>query len=165
MTTHRRENIGQKMVSSLRGIRDILSVRNDMFCTLPRHPNPKVQSIINEVFSNIKNIKIVDALPMFDFHNILARSFAVITDSGGVQEEAAYLGVPIFILRDSTERNEVIESGNAVLLGTDRNLVSEKFLTCINDATRFEGMRKRSYAFGRGDSCKKIADLLSQFEF
>ena len=165
LTTHRRENIGQKMLSSLKGIRDILVSRDDMLCILPRHPNPKVQSIINEVFNDVKNIKIVDALPMFDFHNLLARSFAVITDSGGVQEEAAYLGVPIFILRDRTERSEVISNGNAVILGTDGDSVKEKFLSCIDDATRLEEMRKRSYAFGCGDSCKKIADVLLQFKF
>ena len=160
LTTHRRENIGEKMISSLGGIRDALYGRDDMLCLLPMHPNPVVQRIINDVFCDIKNIKIVDALSVYDFHNILARSFAVITDSGGVQEEAAYLGVPIFILRDTTERREVIESGNAVLLGTERDKVKKRFLSCIDDPTVLERMKKRSYAFGKGDSCKKIADIL-----
>jgi UDP-N-acetylglucosamine 2-epimerase (non-hydrolysing) len=160
LTTHRRENIGQKMLSSLKGIRGALRNRDDMLCILPRHPNPKVQSIINDVFDDVKNIKIIDALPVLDFHNILARSFAVITDSGGIQEEAAYLGVPIFILRDRSERSEVISAGNAVILGTDEDEVREKFLSCINDATRLEMMKKRNYAFGCGDSSKKIADIL-----
>lgn len=160
LTIHRRESIGEKMVSSLMGVRDILQIRNDFICILPRHPNPVVQGMINDVFKNVENIKVIDALPMYDFHNVLARSFAVMTDSGGVQEEAAYLGIPLFVLRDTTERREVIEEGNAVVLGTDREKIRETVLYKLSSIDDLEQMRRRSNAFGDGTSSQKIADIL-----
>lgn len=160
ITTHRRENLGEKMKNSLLGIRDILNLREDIFAVFPVHPNPQVREVVMEVFNNIKNIKICDPLPVYDFHNLLLRSFAVITDSGGIQEEAAYLGVPVFLLRDTTERSEGVKSGNIRLLGTKRERILSEFLSTINDEKSIMEMRKKSYSFGSGEASKKITQVI-----
>lgn len=160
ITTHRRENIGVKMKSALLGIRDILFKRKDVFALFPIHPNPSVVGVANEVFCGIKNIKMCNPLPVYDFHNILSKAFAIITDSGGAQEEASFLGIPIFLLRDKTERKEGIESGNIRLVGTNRENVSSEFLSVLNDEKSFEKMRQKTTVFGCGDSSIKIAKIL-----
>lgn len=160
ITTHRRENIGSKMRSSLLGIRDILAQKNDLFAIFPVHPNPVVREQANLVFSDIKNIKICEPLPLYDFHNILARSFAVFTDSGGIQEEASFLGVPVFLLRDTTEREEGMIGGNIRLVGTDRERIYNEFTHITGSEYELSRMRYRSFAFGDGHTCEKIAKIL-----
>ena len=163
VTSHRRENIGARMESALLGLRDILSEREDLFAILPTHPNPAVRSVVNRLLRDIKNIKICDPLPLYDFHNTLASSFAVMSDSGGVQEEAAYLGVPLFLLRDTTERPECIAGGNLVMLGTDRSRVREVFLSITSDESLLGRMKNRSLAFGDGHASEKIVQKLLSF--
>ena len=166
VTTHRRENHGEKMQSALLGIADALRELEDVYCILPAHPNPAVRSVAERVFCDVKNIKICNSLPIFDFHNILSRSFAVLTDSGGIQEEASYLGIPILIMRDTTERREAIEGGNARIIGTDRARVSEELLSLVKNPHLWESMRKQSTAFGDGNASEKIVKtLLQNFEF
>lgn len=160
LTMHRRENIGDRMRSSLLGIKDILKERNDIFCIMPAHPNPLVKREAEDVFFDVKNIKICDPLPLADFHNLLARSFAVMTDSGGIQEEASFLGVPIFLLRDTTERSEAIISGNMVMVGTERDAVRSAFLSVIDDHHSINAMKIPSIVFGDGNACEKIAKIL-----
>ena len=160
ITTHRRENIGDRMRSSLLAIRDILESRNDLFAIFPIHPNPAVQREANLVFGDIKNIKICDALPLYDFHNILDRSFAVFTDSGGVQEEASFLGIPVFLLRDTTEREEGAICGNIRIVGTDRKKIYEEFIRVFGSEDELSKMRSKSLAFGDGHACEKIAKIL-----
>ena len=156
ITAHRRENLGDKMRSSMQGISDILRVRNDLFAILPLHPNPAVREIALESFKNIKNIKICDPLPMRLFHSFLSASFAVFTDSGGIQEEAAYLGIPLFLLRENTERPECLELGNTLLVGSDREKIKKEFFAFLNDEKLQKKMRKRSFAFGDGHASEKI---------
>lgn len=160
ITTHRRENIGEKMRSALLGIRDVLSASDDYFAILPAHPNPAVREAVDAIFEGIKKIKICPPLPLYDFHNILARSFAVFTDSGGVQEEASALGVPVFLLRDVTERQEGEKSGNIKLVGTDRERIASEFLATVNDPEVLSKMQNKSTVFGNGDACKKIVKKL-----
>ncbi len=160
VTTHRRENIGGRMKSSLLAIRDILESRDDLFAIFPIHPNPAVKREADAAFGDIKNIKICEPLPLYDFHNILARSFAVFTDSGGVQEEASFLGIPVFLLRDTTERSEGTACGNIRLVGTDRKRIYEEFMRVINSEEELSAMRSRSFAFGDGHACEKIAKIL-----
>lgn len=160
ITMHRRESVGEKMRSALLGIGEIFENRDDLFGILPAHPNPALRAVIEEALGHIKNIKICDPLPVYDFHNLLARSFAVMTDSGGVQEEAAYLGVPVFLLREMTERPEVISGGNTVLLGTGRLAIVEGFLSYLKSGEALAKMRVRSLAFGDGDASKKIVEKL-----
>ena len=160
VTTHRRENIGSKMRSSLLAVRDILEYRNDFFAVFPVHPNPAVRAEAISVFEGIKNIKICEPLTLYDFHNILARAFAVFTDSGGIQEEASFLGVPVFLLRDTTEREEGMVSGNIRLVGTDRMRIFEDFLRVSESEEELSKMRSRSFAFGDGHACEKIVKIL-----
>lgn len=160
ITTHRRENIGEKMRSSLLGVRDIFSCRDDLFAILPTHPNPAVRAVVSDVLGDVKNIKICEPLAMYDFHNILARSFAVITDSGGVQEEASYLGVPVFLLRDVTERSEAEQCGSVCLVGTSREGVSREFLWVLEHKEELEKMKRPSLIFGDGTASEKIAKKL-----
>ena len=160
VTTHRRENIGEKMRSALLGIRDILASRDDFFAILPAHPNPNVRKVIDEVFCDIKKIKICSPLPLYDFHNILRRSFAVLTDSGGIQEEACALGVPVFLLRDVTERYEGAESGNIRVVGSDREKIVSEFFDVLNDPIALGKMQTPSKVFGDGNACEKIVKKL-----
>ncbi len=161
ITTHRRENLGDKMTSSLLGIKDALKDRNDVLAIIPTHPNPLVKCRVESILNNIKNIKICPPLPLYDFHNILARSHLVISDSGGIQEEAAYLGIPLFLLRDTTERVECINQ-NVKIIGTERNEISNEITLALNDDTILEKMKIKSLIFGNGNASKKIAkNLLS----
>lgn len=160
ITTHRRENIGNKMCSYLLGIRDILESRNDLFGVLPAHPNPRVKEVVNKIFNNIKNIKICEPLPMCNFHNLLARSFAIFTDSGGIQEEAAYLGIPLFLLRDNTEREECAELENVCIVGTEGDKIKNEFLKFINDEEMNKKMRRRSLVFGDGHASERIVNCM-----
>lgn len=160
ITTHRRENLGKKMRASMLGIRDILNARDDLFGVLPAHPNPKVREVVYDVFKNIKNIKICEPFPMREFHHLLSRAFAIFTDSGGIQEESAYLGVPVFLLRENTERKECIELGNLCIVGSDRERIRREFLSFLDDDERQEKMRLSTMVFGDGNASGKISKKL-----
>ena len=160
ITTHRRENLGDKMQSSLLGIRDVLERREDLFAILPAHPNPRVRNVIYDVFQNIKNIKICEPIPMREFHSLLSRACAVFSDSGGIQEEAAYLGVPLFLLRDITERQECMSLQNVRLVGSERERVRNELWKFINDDDLQKLMRAPSFVFGDGAASEKIAKYL-----
>ena len=157
ITTHRRENLGEKMKNALLGIRDILENRDDIYAVFPMHPNPAIRNIAREVFANTDNIELCEPLPVYDFHNLLSRAFAVITDSGGIQEEAAYLGVPVFLLRDETERGEAVSEWNVYLVGTKREAVTQAFFQIMGDDTTLLSMRHKSTVFGDGTTSEKIA--------
>ncbi|MBO5715172.1 MAG: UDP-N-acetylglucosamine 2-epimerase (non-hydrolyzing) [Clostridia bacterium] len=161
ITTHRRENLGDKMSSSLSGIKDALQDRNDVFAIIPTHPNPLVKNAVESIFHSIKNIKICPPLPLYDFHNILARSHLIISDSGGIQEEAAYLGIPLFLLRDTTERIECINK-NAKMIGTEKERVFNEITQALNNPHILKNMQQKSLTFGDGNASKKIVkNLLS----
>ncbi len=164
ITTHRRENLGEKMRDALLGIRDILNERDDLFGIIPVHPNPCVRATVDNVFKNIKNIKICSPLPMREFHHLLSRAFAILTDSGGIQEEAAYLGVPIFLMRDNTERPECVELGNVCIVGTQRERVKNTFLSFMNSPNIMKKMCKPSHAFGDGTASEKIVKCLMSMQ-
>ena len=161
ITIHRRENLGNKMTSALLGIKDAIRKRNDVFAIIPAHPNPIVKNEVDRILGNIKNIKILPPLPLYDFHNILACSSLVISDSGGIQEEAAYLGIPLLLLRDTTERSECL-SKNAKIIGTQRDIITTEISRLLNDESLLNGMKIKSLAFGNGNASKKIVkNLLS----
>lgn len=160
ITMHRRESLGDKMRGALLGIRDILDADDGLFAILPVHPNPLVREAVFDIFCNVKNIKICEPMPLYDFHNILSRAFAVLTDSGGIQEEACYLGVPVFLLRDRTERCEGEQSGNICILGTGRNEIFNGFFGVLENGERLSKMQKPSLIFGDGTACEKIAKIL-----
>ena len=159
VTTHRRENRGNVMRGHLQALRELISGHSDLFCLVPCHPSREVREAVFDVFGNVKKIKICEPLPLYDFHNLLSRAFAVISDSGGIQEEAAHLGVPLFLLRERTERQEAVGK-NAVILGAD-SVVSGRILHhYFDDYSRLDSLRVPSNAFGSGDTSQKIADIL-----
>ena len=163
ITTHRRENLGEKMRTSLLGIRDILSERKDLLAVMPAHLNPAVRDIAFEAFTGIKNIKICEPLPMRRFHILLSNSYAVFTDSGGIQEEAAYLGIPVFLMRENTERPEGVDTGNVCVVGCERERIKSEFLSFMGDNERQKIMRTRSFAFGDGHTSERIAQILIDY--
>ena len=148
------------MRSALTGIRELLVERDDLAAIMPVHPNPEVKKAVCEVFADVKKIKMCEPLPLYDFHNILSRAFAVLTDSGGIQEEAAALGVPVFLMRDTTERIEGLEGGNVVLVGTDGQRIKSEFLRVTGNPELLKNMQKPTGAFGDGHACQKIAKKL-----
>ena len=160
VTTHRRENFGEKRRSSLLAIRDILEARDDLFAVLPVHPNPAVREVVFDVLGEIKNIKICEPMPMREFHHVLSRAYAVFTDSGGIQEESAYLGVPVFLLRENTERQECIRSGNVRLVGCTRENIKREFFSFLNDPKLQTKMRTPTLIFGDGHASQRIAECL-----
>jgi UDP-N-acetylglucosamine 2-epimerase (non-hydrolysing) len=131
ITAHRRENVDADFHAILQGVADVFLERNDLFGIFPMHPNPCVQRSVKAIFSHIKNIKICQPLRVDEFHNLLAKSFAVITDSGGIQEEAAHLGIPIFLIRKVTERPEITDAGNMLILGTDRHFIRKTLISTL----------------------------------
>lgn len=165
ITCHRRENIGTRMENALLGIKDYLSTREDVTAIVSVHPNPAVRRIVESVFSDVKNIKICKPLKVQDFHNILSRCLFVVTDSGGIQEEATYLGIPVFLLRDKTERQEGVALGNVKIIGTDREGVAKALKSITSDKESFECMSVPSHIFGDGRASERIADILSSSDF
>ncbi len=163
VTAHRRESIGDKMDNIFGAVADILGEREDFFGVIPMHPNPKVRERATRALSNVKNAELCEPFSPYDFHNILSRSFATLTDSGGIQEEASYLGVPVFLLRDTTERREGVRTGNIRILGTDREKIKRGFLSVADDTYAYAEMKKVSLAFGKYGSCNKIAKILLSF--
>jgi len=160
-TMHRRESIGEPMRSAFRAVKKIVSDFPDCRVVYPIHLNPVIRTIAEEIFDGDKSILLTDPMDVLEFHNILARSWLVLTDSGGIQEEAASLGKPTLVLRDVTERPEGVEAGILKLVGTDEDKIYEEFKK-LTDPGEYQQMCRASSVFGSGDACKKIADILQQ---
>lgn len=161
ITTHRRENIGKRMKSSLAGIRDILIKREDFFGIIPAHPNPEVQIAVRDAFDGVKNIKICEPFGVVEFHHLMKHAYAIFTDSGGIQEESAYLGIPVFLLRENTERAECIASGNVRLVGCNGERIKEAFFAFLDDGNLQSRMRTPSVIFGDGHASERIVNCLT----
>ena len=162
VTTHRRENFGDRMRSALLGIRDVVKGRDNVLVIVPVHPNPRVKAVVEEVLGNIKNIKMIEPLPMIEFHNLLSHADVILSDSGGIQEEAAHLGLPLFLLRDKTERTECIGLPNTRLVGCTRGEVARELAAFLDSQILQSEMRIPSNVFGDGNSSVKIAEILLQ---
>lgn len=162
ITAHRRENLGEPMHSMFRAIRRIIDETPDVKAIYPIHMNPVVRQAADEELSSCDRIRIIEPLDVLDFHNFMARSFLIITDSGGIQEEAPSLGKPVLVMRDTTERPEGIAAGTLKLVGTDENVIYEAFRKLLTDKDEYESMSKASNPYGDGFACKRIADILEQ---
>ena len=162
ITAHRRENLGEPMHHMFRAIRRIIDEHPDIKAIYPIHMNPVVREAANEVFGDDDRIHIIEPLEVIDFHNFLARSFMILTDSGGIQEEAPSLGKPVLVMRDTTERPEGIAAGTLKLVGTDENVIYENFKLLLNDSIAYDAMAKASNPYGDGFACKRIADILEK---
>ena len=160
ITAHRRENLGEPMHSMFRAIRRIMDEHPDVKAIYPIHMNPVVRQAAQEELSGCDRIRIIEPLEVLDFHNLLARSYLILTDSGGIQEEAPSLGKPVLVMRDTTERPEGIAAGTLKLVGTEENVIYENFKLLLEDKAAYDAMSKASNPYGDGFACKRIADIL-----
>ena len=160
ITAHRRENLGEPMHHMFRAIRRIIEEHPDVKAIYPIHMNPVVRAAANAELGDCDRIRIIEPLDVLDFHNFLSRSYLILTDSGGIQEEAPSLGKPVLVMRDTTERPEGIAAGTLKLVGTDEETIYENFKLLLEDKTAYEKMAKASNPYGDGFACKRIADIL-----
>ena len=162
ITAHRRENLGEPMHHMFRAIRRILDEHPDVKAIYPIHMNPVVRQTAAEELSGCDRIHIIDPLDVLDFHNFLARSYMILTDSGGIQEEAPSLGKPVLVMRDTTERPEGIAAGTLKLVGTTEKPIYDNFKLLLESTDEYDKMSKASNPYGDGFACKRIADILEQ---
>lgn len=160
ITAHRRENLGEPMHNMFRAIRRIMDEHPDVKAIYPIHMNPVVRQAAQEELSGCDRIRIIEPLEVLDFHNFLARSYMILTDSGGIQEEAPSLGKPVLVMRDTTERPEGIAAGTLKLVGTDEDVIYENFKLLLEDKAAYDAMSQASNPYGDGFACKRIADIL-----
>lgn len=160
ITAHRRENLGEPMRHMFRAIRRVLDEHDDVRAIYPIHRNPAVREAAAEIFGDDERIHIIEPLDVLDFHNFLARSYLVLTDSGGIQEEAPSLGKPVLVMRDTTERPEGVAAGTLRLVGTQEQPIYESFTELLDDAAAYEKMSRTANPYGDGFACRRIADVL-----
>ena len=160
LTAHRRENLGEPMHNMFRAIRRVMDEYPDVKAIYPIHMNPVVRQTAQEELSGCDRVKIIEPLDVLDFHNFLARSYMILTDSGGIQEEAPSLGKPVLVMRDTTERPEGIAAGTLKLVGTDENVIYENFKLLLENQEAYDAMSHASNPYGDGHACERIADIL-----
>ena len=160
ITAHRRENLGEPMHNMFRAIRRVLEEHKDVKAIYPIHMNPIVRQAADEELGGFDRIRIIEPLEVLDFHNFLARSYMILTDSGGIQEEAPSLGKPVLVMRDTTERPEGIKAGTLKLVGTDEKVIYDNFKLLLENKAEYEKMSEASNPYGDGLACKRIADIL-----
>ena len=168
ITAHRRENLGEPMHHMFRAIRRVMEEHPDVKAIYPIHMNPQVRRTADEVFGDQaadgkeERMHIIEPLDVLDFHNFMKHSYLILTDSGGIQEEAPSLGKPVLVMRDTTERPEGIEAGTLRLVGTDEDTIYEEFSRLLNDREAYERMACASNPYGDGHACERIADILEK---
>ena len=160
LTAHRRENLGEPMRGMFKAIKRIIDEFSDVKVVYPVHLNPKVREVANEVLGDCDRIKLIDPLEVIDFHNFIAKSYLILTDSGGIQEEAPSLGKPVLVLRDTTERPEGIDAGTLKLAGTDEETIYKLTKELLEDKKEYEKMSKASNPYGDGKASQRIADAI-----
>ena len=160
ITAHRRENLGEPMVHMFRAIRRVMDEHPDVKAIYPIHMNPQVRKIAGEILGDDDRIHLIEPLDVLDFHNFLSRSYLVLTDSGGIQEEAPSLGKPVLVMRDTTERPEGIAAGTLKLVGTDEEFIYKNFKLLLDEPYEYEKMSRASNPYGDGTASRKIADIL-----
>ncbi|ADU32142.1 non-hydrolyzing UDP-N-acetylglucosamine 2-epimerase [Evansella cellulosilytica] len=162
ITAHRRENLGEPMKNMFRAIKRIVDEQPDIKAIYPIHMNPVVREAANEILGECDRIRIIEPLEVLDFHNFLSRSHLILTDSGGIQEEAPSLGKPVLVMRDTTERPEGIAAGTLKLVGTDGGVIYQSFKMLLEDKKEYEKMSHASNPYGDGFASKRIADVLER---
>ena len=160
LTAHRRENLGDPMRHIFKAIRRIVDEFNDVKVIYPIHMNPRVREVAKEIFTDCDKVKLIEPLEVFDFHNFQNKSYIILTDSGGIQEEAPSLGKPVLVLRDTTERPEGIEAGTLKLVGTDEETIYNETKNLLTDKKEYEKMSHASNPYGDGLASKRIVDAI-----
>ena len=165
LTAHRRENLGEPMHHMFRAIKRITDETQDVKVIYPIHMNPVVRQAATEIFGDDEKIHIIEPLDVLAFHNFMAHSYLILTDSGGIQEEAPSLGKPVLVMRDTTERPEGIEAGTLKLVGTDEDVIYREFKELLTDKEAYSRMSNASNPYGDGFASKRIADILCKEEY
>lgn len=162
ITAHRRENLGEPMRHMFRAIRRVVDEYADVKVIYPIHMNPVVREIANEIFEDNEKIHIIEPLDVLDFHNFMSHSYLILTDSGGIQEEAPSLGKPVLVMRDTTERPEGIAAGTLKLVGTEEDVIYQNFKKLLEDSKEYARMSNASNPYGDGFASKRIAEILER---
>ena len=160
LTAHRRENLGEPLKNMFSAIKRIVDEHKDIKVIYPIHMNPLVRGIANSILGDHERIRIIEPLEVLDFHNFLNKSYLILTDSGGIQEEAPSLGKPVLVMRDTTERPEGVAAGTLKLVGTDEEVIYENFKLLLNNEEEYKKMSQASNPYGDGYACERIADIL-----
>lgn len=163
LTTHRRENFGQVMTSHLRALRRFVEKHGEIELIFPVHPNPSVRAVVGAEFTDVKRIHCIDPMEYADFLHLLSRAWLIVSDSGGVQEEAPSLGKPLLVLRDTTERPEVLECGVGKLVGHSGDQLEKMLENAILDKSWFDIVRQTKNPFGQGNAGERIVSAISEF--
>ncbi len=162
LTAHRRENLGEPLKHMFKAIKRIVEEFPDIKVIYPIHMNPVVRETANEILGNDSRIRIIEPLEVLDFHNFLARAYLILTDSGGIQEEAPSLGKPVLVMRDTTERPEGIKAGTLKLVGTQEETIYKEFKNLLTNKEEYSKMATASNPYGDGTACIKIANILEK---
>ncbi|TDL78949.1 non-hydrolyzing UDP-N-acetylglucosamine 2-epimerase [Peribacillus frigoritolerans] len=163
LTAHRRENLGEPMRNMFRAIKRLITEHDDVQVVYPVHLNPAVREVADEILGNDPRIHLIEPLGVYDFHNFASKAHIILTDSGGVQEEAPSLGVPVLVLRDTTERPEGIEAGTLKLAGTDEETIYQLAYELLNNKERYEEMSKASNPYGDGEASRRIVEAILHY--
>ena len=162
ITAHRRENLGKPMQHMVQAIRRVMDEHPDVKAIYPIHMNPLIRQTADEVFRGDDRIHLIEPLDVIDFHNFMARSCMILTDSGGIQEEAPSLGKPVLVMRDTTERPEGIAAGTLKLVGTNEDTIYKEFTRLLDDDEEYAQMAHASNPYGDGHACERIVDILQK---
>ena len=164
LTAHRRENLGEPMRHMFKAIRRIIEEHKDVKVIYPIHMNPIVRGIADEILAGEERVHIIEPLEVFDFHNFLNQSYLILTDSGGIQEEAPSMGKPVLVLRDTTERPEGIAAGTLKLAGTNEETIYKMIYELLNDDVAYSEMANASNPYGDGHASERIADFIQNLQ-
>lgn len=162
ITAHRRENLGEPMKHMFRAIKRVMDEYEDVKAIYPIHKNPVVRETAKKIFGDFDRLKIIEPLDVVDFHNFCANSHLILTDSGGIQEEAPSLGVPVLVMRDTTERPEGIDAGTLKLVGTEEENIYYNFKLLLENTEEYKKMSRAQNPYGNGTACKQIVDILNK---
>ena len=160
LTAHRRENLGEPMRNMFRAVRRLIEKYDDIEVVYPVHMNPVVRELANEILHDVERVHLIEPLDVFDFHNYAATSHLILTDSGGVQEEAPSLGVPVLVLRDTTERPEGVAAGTLKLAGIEEENIFSLADELLSDETAYKSMSQASNPYGDGEASRRIVDAI-----
>lgn len=164
ITAHRRENLGEPMKHMFRAIRRVMDEHTDVKAIYPIHMNPVVREIANSILGDDDRIHIIEPLDVIDFHNFLNKSYLILTDSGGIQEEAPSLGKPVLVMRNTTERPEGITAGTLKLVGTEEETIYRNFTELLDNLAAYQAMAHAANPYGDGHACERIADILEAYQ-
>lgn len=160
ITAHRRENLGEPMEHMFKAIRRVMDEHQDVKAIYPVHMNPAVRKVAENILGNDSRIRIIEPLDVLDFHNFMNQSYLILTDSGGIQEEAPALGKPVLVMRDTTERPEGVKAGTLKLVGTSEENIYNEFTKLLSDKKEYDRMSKTANPYGDGLASKRIVNIL-----